>query len=121
MTFLPPAYMANIQKLPKMGMTTPVDIQRRIFSDVAYGDDEGAAFSDVGIVNGWFFTTPTLVAEPDTEMLVSSTNNRLFLPVGTNIQVGDQAIIDGEAYVVADTTAHTTWPALLRVSLRLRE
>jgi hypothetical protein len=59
----------------------------------------------------------------DTGMIVTSNTYRLFVPVGTDIQIGDHVFVgpNPDAYTVSDTTAESTWTALLTCSLRRRE
>ena len=54
--------------------------------------------------------------------LVTVNTYRLYLPVGTDIKVGDEVVVGGDdVYIVSDTTAESTWMAVLECSLRKRD
>jgi hypothetical protein len=63
------------------------------------------------------------VATPDVDsgQLVVAATFRLWVPVGTDIQPGDQVEIGGYTYQVSDTSAGETWPAFLECLLRRTE
>lgn len=111
-----------MQEIALSGMQTPVTIFRRTV--VAAGSDEyddQLTFVRTETLNGWLSSTPTPVAEVNAGALVTANTYRLYLPVGTDIQPGDRVTIGARTYTVSDTTAESTWPALLAVSLRGRE
>ena len=120
--------MEGIRRVAEMAMTTPIAIMRRAgdtgldLSDDPYGS--GLSFSDVtphaGCL-GWLHSTPTPVAQMDSGALVTVNTYRLFVPHDTDIRPGDHVVINTDTYVVSDTTADETWPALLSCTLRLRE
>lgn len=113
--------MAALQEVALMGMQTPVTIKRRTTSDTAYGDKDEVSFTTVSTALGWFHSTPTPIQEQDTGSVVTANTYRLFLPVGTDVRDGDQITVGSTVYVVSDTTAESTWKALLACSLRKRE
>jgi hypothetical protein len=120
--------MEGVRRVAEMAMTTPVTIMRRSeetgleVTDDPYGG--GIAFSDVtphtGVL-GWLHSTPTPVAQLDNGQLVTVNTYRLFLPHDIDVRPGDRVVVGSNTYVVSDTTADETWPALLACSLRLRE
>lgn len=113
--------MAALQEVALMGMQTPVTIKRRTTSDTVYGDKDEVSFTTVATALGWFHSTPTPIQEQDTGSVVTANTYRLFLPVGTDVRDGDQITVGSTVYVVSDTTAESTWKALLACSLRKRE
>jgi hypothetical protein len=113
--------LAALQAVAITGMQTPVIIQRRVTSDTIYGDDDEMTFVTVTTALAWFHSTPTPVQEQDTGSIVTANTYRLYVPVGTDIDDGDQVLVGSAVYVVSDTTKESTWKALLACSLRKRE
>jgi len=120
--------MEGVRRIAEMAMTTPIIIMRRVSADSLdeSGDPYGSevTFSDatpVGGCLGWLHSTPTPVATLDAGALITVNTYRLFVPHDIDIRAGDHVVINTDTYVVSDTTADETWPALLRCSLRLRE
>lgn len=120
--------MEGVRRVAEMAMTTPVTIYRRSeetgleTTDDPYGG--GISFADVtpsaGVL-GWLHSSPTPVAQLDNGQLVTVNTYRLYLPHDIDIRPGDRVDIGTNTYVVSDTTADETWPALLSCSLRLKE
>jgi hypothetical protein len=130
--FLTQNQLENLRGLALLGMVTPITIERRSEGSIPTGGDYGddfLAFSTTTEtrrqqVKGWFYSTPTPVQDVDTGMVVTSNTYRLFVPVGTDIKVGDHVHVDTnprDDYTVSDTTAEGTWLPLLTCSLRKRE
>jgi hypothetical protein len=123
--FFTPGQMTAIQKIGLKGMTTPVEIFRRIVGDESdpYGSDVTYdEVTPIGGCLGWLHSTPTPMQQIDNGMLVTFNTYRLYVPVETNILPGDRVVLNGTAeYNVSDTTNDETWPALLACSLRLKE
>jgi hypothetical protein len=122
----------QIRGLAMLGMVTPITIERRAEGPIPTGGDYGDDFLAYNIttetrrtkVQGWFYSTPTPQQDVDTGMVVTSNTYRLFVPVGTDIKVGDHVHVDTnpiDDYTVSDTTAEGTWLPLLTCSLRKRE
>ena len=130
---VPPGQLAAIQKLAERGMQTPITIKRRSVQTLGQTIVENDLGDDVitytetkndGLVRkamGWFWSTPTVVQEEDAGSLVTVNTYRLYVPVGTDMLPGDHVTVGAEEYVVSDTTAESTWKAVLRCSLRRRE
>lgn len=115
------AQLAAVQGVALTGMQTPITIQRRSTQDSVYGDGDEVVYTTVATAKGWFHSSPTPMQEQDSGALVTANTYRLFLPVGTNVKIGDRVLVGAEQYVVSDTTAESTWKALLSCSLRKRE
>lgn len=114
--------LAAVQEVALRGMQTQVTIKRRVTVDSDYGDGESVTYQTVvATTKGWFYSRPTPVQDDDSGSLTTVNTYRLYLPVGTDVRVGDLVIVGQTAYVVSDTTAESTWLALLNVSLRKRE
>ena len=125
--------MNQVRGLAMLGMVTPIQIERRAEAPPPAGGDYGDDFLSYSVtaesrrttVNGWFYSTPTPTQDVDTGMVVTVNTYRLFLPVGTDIKVGDHVHVGNadprDDYTVSDTTAEGTWLPLLTCSLRKRE
>ena len=121
----------ELRKLAMLGMQTKVTIKRRSVVDSSsdpltdYGDDQVSytltSESRISTVKGWFFSVPATAQEPDTGQILTSNVYRVFLPVGTDIQAGDEVIVGASTYIVSDTNAESTWLPLLRCNLRKSE
>jgi hypothetical protein len=112
--------LASLQQVAKLGMTTPVAIQRQSVIEGPEGDDV-SVYTPLATVYGWLSsrTSPVITVVGGVEALVNT--YRLYLPVGTDISSGDQAIIEGSTFTVSDTTAESTLQPMLEVSLRRAE
>lgn len=119
--FLSQSQLSQLRKLAFSGMPTEVTVLRRQFSDDAYGDDENVSYSPVLKTRGWLFSRTSPVQEMDIGSLITSSNFRLYLYVGTDVRIGDKVVIHGGEYIVSDTTAESTWQALMVCSLRKRD
>ena len=127
--FLTANQLERLRDLAKLGMTTPITIERRSEGAIPAGGDYGDDFLDYTTTNesrrqtvkGWFYSTPTPVQDVDTGMVVTTNTYRLFLPVGSDVLPGDLVHVGVESYTVSDTTAEGTWLPLLTCSLRKRE
>ena len=122
--------LAAIQKTAMLGMQTDVRILRSTpdtgldLTDDPYGSSPGtpaAVTPPIGGVKGWLHSTPTPTASIDAGQLITVNTYRLWVPVDTDIRPRDRVEIGSQTYVVTDTTADSTWPALLSCSLRLAE
>jgi hypothetical protein len=129
--FLTDNQMRRVREMAVLGMITPVTIERRAAvtdsaaPENAYGDDALTytltSESRRMNVQGWFYSTPTPMQDVDTGAVVTGNTYRLFLPVGTDVLVGDHVHVGSEDYTVSDTTAEGSWLPLLTCSLRKRE
>jgi len=124
--------MARVRDVALLGMITPMVIERRSEGPIPAGGDYGDDFLSYTTtnesrrtnVNGWFHSTPTPVQEVDMGQIVTVNTYRLFLPVGTDIRVGDHVHVatnPTDDYTVSDTTGEGTWLPLLTCSLRKKE
>jgi len=122
----------QIRGLAMLGMVTPLTIERRTEGPIPADGDYGDDFLAYNVtsetrrtqVQGWFYSTPTPQQDVDSSQVVTSNTYRLYLPVGTDIKVGDHVHVDTnpkDDYTVSDTTAEGTWLPLLTCSLRKRE
>lgn len=121
-----PAQMTAIRNIVKIGMVTPVTIQRRSVNAEAdpsniYGTD-AETWTTVATVNGWLYetTSPTNITVISGKASYIMTY-RLFMPVGTDIDAGYRAVIGGITYVVEDAAQDDTWQPMKRCTLRRRE
>lgn len=130
--FLTDKQMQRVQDVALLGMVTPMVIERRSEGPIPAGGDYGDDFlaytttneSRRTTVKGWFFSTPTPQQDVDTGMVVTVNTYRLYVPVGTDIKVGDHVHVETnpiDDYTVSDTTAESTWLPLLTCSLRKKE
>lgn len=127
--FLTANQLERVRDVALLGMITPIIIERRAGDPSpaanAYGDDAliytVTSETRRQAVKGWFFSTPTQVQSVDTGEIVTVNTYRLFVPVGTDVLVGDHVHVGTEDYTVSDTTAESSWLPLLTCSLRKRE
>lgn len=119
--FFSSSQMAQLRKIAMSGMTTDIVIQRREYADDPYGDDEQVSYRSIVKTKGWLFSHVTPMQESDMGSLITANTYRLYIYVGTDIKVGDRVLANGDTYVVSDTTAESTWQALMVCSLRKRE
>jgi len=115
-----PSEIAALQGIAELQMTTPVVVMRETIIEGAEGDDV-SVYATVGFPSGWLSsrTTPVITIVGGIQALVNT--YRLYLPVGTDIESGDQAIIESRTFTVSDTTAESTLQPMLEVSLRRAE
>lgn len=119
--FFSDSQLKHLRMVATTGLQTQVVIKRKTTSDSDYGDGEVVTWTTVTTVRGWINSTPTPVAQSDSGSVITVNTYRLFVPVGTNVKPGDQAIINGDQYIVSDTTAESTWQTMVICSLRKRE
>ena len=111
--------LAALRGTAEMGMQTDVTVNRR--TTVQTDDGQESVWAFLVTVKGWIYSTPTpTITLVSGEMALVNTY-RLFVPVDTNIQSGDHAVIGGKTFIVSDTIAESTWLPLLRCSLRYAE
>lgn len=117
------AQMASLRELGKAGLQTDVTIWRLSVNDGldsgAYGSE--ATWTELETVKGWLRSAPALRNDVGGGMLSTDNQYRLFLEVGTDCRTGDRVVIDGNTFVVIDTTAESTWKVYLRLTLRRKE
>lgn len=121
MPLLSDSELGALQYWARNGMTDTVTIQRPVQVDSAYGDDESVSYTNIGTTQAWFRSIPTPIATAETGQLITVNTYRLLVPVGTDIMPKDQVVFGSEVFIVTDTTAESTWQAMLTVSLRRRE
>lgn len=128
MSLLTPEELRQIQLTAELGMTSTVKIQRRTVGTPTveandYGDDEVTykPATKTTTVKGWLMSKPADMPSDENGQIVTVNTYRLVVPVGTDIRAGDRVTIGSRKFTVIDTTAESTWPALLAVSLRGRE
>lgn len=119
--FFSDAQLHQLREVTLSGLTATVTISRRTTSDSAYGDKEEVSFSPTVSVKAWIYSTPTPVQEPDTGSVITVNTYRMYVPVGTDARPGDQVTLGTDTYIVSDTTAESTWLAMMSCSLRKRE
>ena len=127
--FLTATQLERLRDIAKLGMTTPITIERRSEGSPPAGGDYGddyLAYAETSEsrkteVKGWFYSTPTEMFSTDTGAVITANTYRLFVPVGTDIAPGDDVKVGADEYTVVDTTAEGTWLPLLTCNLRRRE
>lgn len=128
MTLLSPAALRAVQKIAELGMVSTVKIQRRVVGTPTleandYGDDEVTyqPATKTTTVKGWLSSKPADMPSEENGAITTVNTYRLFVPVGTDLRPGDKVTVGDRDFTVVDTTAESTWPALLAASLRGRE
>lgn len=124
------AQMAAIRRVAEKGMVTTVEIFRRGPADQAapqydYGDDveyTETAPSRRGMVQGWLRTVASQEQDVDSGAIVTTNAYDLRVPVGTDIQAGDEVLVSGtDEYTVQGTNADNTLLPYISCELRRRE
>jgi hypothetical protein len=119
-----------LSKVAERGMITTVDIYRRDAADApAPSDDYGdnvdytqTSGSKYSRVKGWLRTVPTaLVQELDNGAIVTVNTWELRVPVGTDVQTGDEVRVGGDQYTVSSTNRDNTLLPYISCNLRRRE
>lgn len=129
--FFHPSQVGNVAKfVSRLGMVDDVEVFRRTpvtSNDPAtdYGDDTLAFVMTNDAkrhwVKGWLFSMPAQQQEVDSGAIVTVNTYALRVPVGTDIEPGDEVRINGETYTVSSTNAENTWLPLVNCNLRKRE
>lgn len=129
--FFQPSQIANIaQFVARLGMIEDIEVLRRTEVSVTdpsrdYGDDEIDYIETTDArrhwVKGWIHATPSQVQQVDTGAIVTVNTYSFRCPVGTDILPGDELTINGDTYILSDTTAENTWKALVSCNLRKRD
>lgn len=121
--------LGAIQRVSERGMSTEVEIFRRGPADLPppqddYGDDveyEETTESTTTVVRGWLRSIPTQEQDVDSGAIVTTNSWVLRVPVGTDIQTGDEVRIDGSEYTVQGTDSDNTLLPFITCDLRRRE
>lgn len=125
--------LTALQQFPLAQMTATVVIKRPKFQDGSlttndndWGSELSYAAADLTViatVKGWLYSTPESRADEDAGAIVTSDLYRMYVPIGTAILPKDQIEVGAgpDIYEAVDTTAASTWPALLNVSMRRRK
>ena len=116
MSLLSPSELGALSAVVESGMTSDITILRLMSVDSATGQDQ--SWTMTSVVKGWMYSgaAPVLTIVSGAQALVDTF--RLFVPLGTDVRTGDRVQVGGETYTVSDTTAESTWQAMLTVSLR---
>jgi hypothetical protein len=111
--------MASLSDLVAQGMQTSIAIWRR--STVETDDGQKSVWAYSSAVMGWVQSTPTPMQTEVSGKIATVNTYRLFVPLGTDIIPGDRVVSGAQTFTVSDTTAESTWQAMLTCSLRLAE
>ena len=112
--------IAALQGFAELQMDTEVAVMRQTVIEGPEGDDV-SVFATVGFVNGWLSSRPSPVITEIGGIQALENTYSLYLPVGSDIESGDQAIVGSRTFTVSDTTAESTLQPMLEVSLRRAE
>ena len=120
------AQVAALRSVAERGLKDTVTVYRRTAlaesdPDNIYGDDTETWVAQSPTVKGWLFSTPSPSIDEFNGRMALVNTYRLFLPVGTEVESGDQVDINGHRFVVSDTVEESTWLPILRCSLRRAE
>lgn len=111
-----------IQRVGQKTLTTSVTIFKR----QPYAHDDSNPFGDDTVsyattgkkVKGWLVPTNTVDFSMGVAQIISEGNFVLRVPVGTDVEPGDKAVIGGNDYAVSESTTEQTWPEWTSVRLR---
>lgn len=117
--------------IARLGIVDDIEVRRRTpITDPAapqnaYGDD-GLEYIDTTDsrrhwVKGWLHSTPAQVQEIDSGAIVTVNTYTLRVPVGTDIENGDEVILGGDTYVVSSTNKENTWTGRVIIDCNLRK
>ena len=110
------------QGLANAAMDEPITIRhKKPFEkdpDNPYGDDTLTFEDETTEVLGWAVSSLTKSIDTSGALTAVAETDTLRLPVGTRIDTGDEVIIKGETWTVADTSSDETYPAMLKVSIQ---
>ena len=114
--------LIEIQRTALRAFTTQATLRRPVFGSDVLGDDATDPNPQViGTVMGWLTSSPASEPSLDGGNLVTANTHRWSCDVASGIRPRDLLDIGTNTYVVTDTTADETWPAMLNCALRLRE
>lgn len=117
--------------MARLGIVDDIEVRRRTpITDPsspqnAYGDD-GLEYIDTvdsrrHWVKGWLHSTPAQVQEVDSGAVVTINTYTLRVPVGTDIENGDEVVLGGDTYVVSSTNKENTWTGQVIIDCNLRK
>jgi len=118
MSLLTDAQLAAIQKVGVLGMTTRVQIFSTTFNaglddEDPYGSKLTYSTTPVATVNGWLVGSWANDRDSGIGDVNTTTQYKLRLPVGTEIEPGWTVEINGASYLVEDAGTDQTWPEWL--------
>lgn len=130
--FIYPKHLASIaQYVSRLGMIDDILVFRRtpnLDSTApanAYGDDSidfvETQDSRRHWVKGWIYSTPATVQEVDSGAIITVNTYVMRVPVGTDIDAGDEVFLDPDTYTVSSINEENTWKVLIDCNLRKRE
>jgi hypothetical protein len=118
MSLLSNAELAAIQAVGQLGMTATVSIYETTLTENDYGSQLTYATTASSTVSGWLVGNWARSRDDDVGDVGSTTNYRLRLPVGTEIEAGWTVQISGHEYLVEDAGTDQTWPEWLTCTVR---
>lgn len=121
MDLISPTEMEALRRIPLQGMTTPVSILKRqtIARD---GADDQTVWVETETLNGWVWEVPDYPMGGEMGGVIGDAPAfRVYLPVGTDVDPGDQIGVDGVLYNVMNTNVANTYMPMLRVAVRRLE
>ena len=111
--------LTAIRNIAYRGLDTPVTIQRKTVSEGDFGGVE--TWNTVTTTNGWLREMTTTKPFGIASLLQTVGTFRLHLAVGTDIQPGDRAVVNGVEFEVNDTNADNTLQVFTTAILRRTE
>lgn len=122
MSLLSASELAAVQAVAQSGMTTPVAIYHGDTVKIDGGSKWAfPATADLTVL-GWLTEMTGMSSKLDVidgQTAVSETH-RLFVPVGTDLRVGDKVVIGSASFYVQSVNQDDTYPAALRAWLRIQ-
>lgn len=110
------------QKIANRFMQEPIEIRHKmpfaLDPSNPKGDDTLEFEPETTSVLGWVVSSLTKSLARDGTMVTAAETDIARFPVGTRVDTGDELIIKGQTWTVADTSADETWPAMLKVSIQ---
>lgn len=113
--------MEALRRIPLQGMTTPISILKRSTIE-RDGADPQTVWAVSEIINGWVWEVPEYTRGNTVGGVVGEAAAfRVYLPVGVDVEPGDQLGLDGLIYNVLNTNVANTYMPMLRVVVRRLE
>lgn len=113
--------LGALREVVELGMQTEVSVLSLTDVEVDDGDTQ-QVWAETASVKGWLWEPVDYPRGGVVGGVRGEAHEfRLYLPIGTDLHVGDRVGVEGEIYNVVNTNASNTYQTELRASLRRLE